>query len=97
MFLGCLANEGHVALVSPHRANLLVPANQFVSSKAVWRGLGRPKLMCKYISKLMCKHIFLKRYVCQHCVAFKTGKRFPFLCFGGIQIIDETVYLAICW
>ena len=27
----------------------------------------------------MCKHFFLKRYVCQHCVARKPGKHTPFL------------------
>ena len=36
----------------------------------------------------MCKHLFLKRYVCQHCVAFKTGKRSPFFISVLIQSID---------
>ena len=27
--------------------------------------------MCESISKLMCKHFFLKRYVFQHCVGSK--------------------------
>ena len=56
------------------------------NSKAVQRGPGMPKLMCKNISKLMCKIIFLKRYVCQHCAALQTSKRTPFF-FISIRII----------
>ena len=37
-----------------HRANLLTQVFKFVSSKAVRRGPGRPKLMCESISKLTC-------------------------------------------
>ena len=43
--------------------------------------------MFKNISKLMCSIIFIKRYVCQHCVAFKTGNVSSFYVFL-IQIID---------
>ena len=35
------------------------------------------------VSKFMCKKMFLKRYVCQHCVALETCKRIPFLCMFG--------------
>ena len=36
--------------------------------------------MCTNISKIMCKNSFLKKDVCQHSVALKTGKGAPFLC-----------------
>ena len=52
--------------------------------------------MCKNILTFMCKHVFLKRDVCQHCVARKPGKRPPFYAFL-IQTIDRIWYLAICW
>ena len=78
MFQILSANQGHVALVQPHRFFLLYTSLKNVSSKVVRRGLGRPKLMCTSISKFMCTNIIFLRQVCQHCVALKTGKRSPF-------------------
>ena len=43
--------------------------------------------MCEIISQLMCKNMFLKRDVRQHCVAQKTGNRSPFI------YIFDTIYL----
>ena len=43
-----------VSLVQSHPADLLTPVDQFFSSKAVWRGPGRPKLMSKRKSKKIC-------------------------------------------
>ena len=51
--------------------------------------------MCKNILELMCTNILLKRYVCQHCVALKTGKRTTFLCVL-IEIIDGNYIFNIC-
>ena len=64
------------------------------SSKAVWRGLERPKLMCINISKFMCKKIFRRRYVCQHCVwpskLANIPPRYVFL----IQVLDGNCILS---
>ena len=75
------------ATMESHRAKFLTHVFYYLRSKGVRRGLGRPKLMCKNISKFMFWNRFLKRYVCQHCVALKTGNRIPFLCIL-IQNID---------
>ena len=37
------------------------------------------------------------KYVWQHCVARKTGKRSPFFMYARYKFIKTIVYLAICW
>ena len=58
--------------------------NYLFSSEAVWRGLARPKLMCKNKNP---QNVLLNTYVCQLGVAPKTRKHF--LCYVFLkQIID---------
>ena len=61
-----------------HPADLLTSSDQLFSSKAVQGGLGRPKLMSQKEFK---NNMFLKRDVCQHFAALKTGKRDHFYVF----------------
>ena len=69
--------KGHVTFVQIHRAYLFTLLFNLFSSKMVWRNLGMPIRMCKFI--------FLRRYVCQFGVALKTSKRLPLLCIYGIN------------